>query len=86
VGILSSIEDGILGASHSGNDYTRILIHKEKPNAGLQQPKERPDDGQHTLTEHQTGMREAYAKTGECGFGLLQGIVSNANVYASRCS
>ena len=35
----------------------------------------RPDDGQRTLTKHQTVMREEYAETGERGFGLAHEIV-----------
>jgi hypothetical protein len=55
--------------------FCRNNICVASSNAGLQQPKARPDDGQHALTQHQTAMREGYAETGERGFGLLQGIV-----------
>ena len=60
-----------------GNSNSKIAdISRKRANAGLQQPKARPDDGQRPQTWQQAGMREAYVETGERGFGLLQGIVS----------
>jgi len=58
--------------SHVKEPYDYMLS-----NAGLQQPKARPDDGQRISTWHQTVMREGHAETAERGFGLLQGFVSN---------
>jgi hypothetical protein len=44
-------------------------------NACLQATLPRPDDGQQTLPNHQTVMREAYAEIAERGWGRLQGFV-----------
>ena len=46
-----------------------------------QQPKSRPDDGQHTPTNHRANMREGYDETGERGLGLLHAIVSHKTFF-----
>lgn len=52
------------------------LMNKRCSNACLQRPTPHHDDGQPSLTCHQTVMREAYAKTVARGVGQLQGFVS----------
>jgi hypothetical protein len=52
------------------------LYNNTPANACAQKPMPRRNDGQRTVNEHQTVMREEYAKTAARGMGLLQRFVS----------
>jgi hypothetical protein len=53
------------------------IAARKMANACAQKPKPLPDGGQQTVIKQQTVMREAYAETGDSGFGLLQRFVSH---------